>query len=40
MGLGLEIEEAVIFSVLYYNNIAPGKIPTKTTKVIVVKISM
>jgi len=30
MGLGLEIEEAIIYSVLYYNNIPPGKIPTKT----------
>ena len=40
MGLGLEIEEAIIYSVLYYNNILRGKIPTKTTYVIEVKTSM
>jgi hypothetical protein len=40
MGLGLEIEEAIIYSVLYYHNIPHGKIPTKSTYVIQVKTSM
>jgi len=38
--LGLEIEEAVAYPVLYYHNIAHGKIPAKSTYVIEVKTSL
>jgi hypothetical protein len=40
MGLGLKIEEAIIYSEVYYHNLPHWYVPTKSTYVIEVKISM